>query len=283
MTTAIAPVVTIPIPGCSPLVLCQEDVVTHKAWYDLSYKKSPYLGEKDFKDYDTYMKYWLVTMGLLDFPMVLICGEEGGGKSLVMAWLTNKIVTLFGKRCTLDWTPPKPELFGKYFNFYDEDFTEKIQTELNRLAQYGKRPPEDELKKLIIFNTVFGLDEGDKYGDTASRTNLTKLIGRIIRRRRHYHTGCFMVFVDPSDADKRLIYDRRSHEISCGKDWFYKDTCSYLIHNRRTGISKYLHLRPQDWTHLWDSFNVVGVSHNVDVYLGGRKRKKVVSEEIEDN
>ncbi len=270
----------LPVAGCDPVIFTPDDMYDDEAWIQLVVNKEKYLEEEDFATREAFIKYFLYTLGLLDYPLALISGDEGGGKSLVMAWLTYAMKLLFGKRCTLDWNPPKPELFGDYFYLYDEDFTEKIQNEVNRLARIPE-PTKEDLLKLVIFNTVMGLDEADSYGDKASRTSLTKLIGRIITRRRHFHLGIFMVFVDPNTADKRYIYNRKSHIIQCGYQKEYMDTCTYTITSLRPSnpISKKLHLRPSDHTDLWNSYNVVSLSHKVYVDLGGNKKPKKEEEE----
>jgi hypothetical protein len=127
------PAISIPIPGCKEFIIAREDVTNKKAWYKLSVQHNPYIAEDDFVGIDTFYKYFLFSLGLMDFPMALIVGAEGQGKSLGLAWLTHAMVKYFGKSCTLDWTPPKPELFGNYYSFYDEDFTDKIQNDLNEL------------------------------------------------------------------------------------------------------------------------------------------------------
>jgi hypothetical protein len=284
MIVTLPKVVSIPIPGCNDLIIVRDDITSKKAWWKLTKKRDQYLDQSDFVEYDMYLRYFLVSLGLLEFPMVLIAGTEGGGKSLFLAWMAYQITRLFNKRCTLDWTPPEPKMFGNYFSFYDEDFTEKIQEGLNKLyhltREEEREPTQEELEKLVIYNTNFMLDEGDSYGDKSSRTNLTKLIGRIIRRRRHYHTGIFMAFVDANDADMRMIFDRRTHEVSCAKDWLRRDWCSYLITNKRNGVKKFLSLNPEDWSRvkLWNSHNTVELSHDIEVHLGGKHKKKTTKD-----
>ena len=65
------------IPGCEPLVINREDVTNKRAWFKLTRYNFPHLGEKDFSDFDIFTKYYLVTMGLLDYSMVMIFGEVG--------------------------------------------------------------------------------------------------------------------------------------------------------------------------------------------------------------
>jgi hypothetical protein len=286
------------IPGCSPFIIKREDVTNKTAWYRLTEENYCHLGASDFYDYDVFERYYLVTAGLLDYCLALICGEEGGGKSLVMSWLVHEIARLFGKRNVLDFTPPHPELFGDYYSFDDTEFVTKIQDQMNILEKVereaklqGKRLPKEAYKSLIIYNSNFGLDEGDSYVDKSNRTNLSKFIGRVIRRRRHFHTNMFIVFVDPHDADYRLVANRATHEIACAKDatrpgfGTKQGWCVYTIEcvkGARKGIKKTLHLKPADCTHLWDSYNVVKISHDQDVNLGGRHNKRT-EEEIENN
>ena len=278
------------IAGCDPFIINREDVTNKKAWYELTENDYCHLGMSDFNDPDIFEKYYLVTLGIMDYCMTLICGEEGGGKSLVMSWLCSEISRLFDKRNVLDFTPPHPEFFGNYYSFDDEEFTTKIQHEMNvlekveRLAKLnGKTLSKEAYKQLIIFNSNFGLDEGDSYADKSNRTNLAKFIGRVVRRRRHFHTNIFMVFVDPNDADYRLIANRATHEILCAKDknrpgyGTKQGWCVYTIEcvkGARKGIKKTLHLKPADCTHLWDSYASVKISHTQDINLGGRQSKR---------
>jgi len=273
--------------GIEPTILTREDMASSFAWYKLAVKHDPYLDRRDFVEEDTFIKYYLLSLGLLEYSVTLIGGSPGGGKSLVMAYLTYQMTRLFGKRATLDWTPPKPDRFGTFFSLYDEAFTDKIQSELNRLARVekerrmttGEAVSQEELESLIVYNTVFGLDECDQYAERASRTNLTKLIGRLINRRRHFYMCMLMVYVNPQRADRAMVYDNHTHEIVCGFDWFPKSLpgyCSYIIRDVRqngTGISKWLHLNPAEHTDLWHSHNIVSISHNVRVNLGGQQKK----------
>jgi hypothetical protein len=271
-------VVSMNIAGCDPLVIGRDDITSTKSWYKLSIKRDWKLQESDFVDKDMFYRYFLVSLGLLEYPMVIIVGREGGGKSLCLAWMAYQISRLFGKRCTLDWTPPHPELFGNYFNLKDDAFVKKIEGDLNTLinitALENREPTMSELRSLALYNTVIALDEGDSYADKASRTNLTKLIGKLIRRRRHFHTGIFMSFVDPDDADNRLVFKRRTHQISCTKDELHNGLCSFLIENKLTNAYKYVHLDPSEWTDLWNTHNLVQMSHDVDLHFGNKKNTK---------
>lgn len=273
--------------GIEPVVFTREDMATDYSWYKFCIKHDIMLDARDFKEYDTYMRYWLISLGLLEYPCIFLGGPRGNGKSLLIAWLTRNLVRLFNKRATLDKVPPNPKLFGNFHLLYDSDYIERVQDELNDLDKKekhlrmttGQGVPRSELEKLILFNAVFGLDECDEWAERSHRTNLTKLIARIINRSRHFYMIFILSMIDPNRFDI-LIYNRtnKTHEVTCGFNWFPKSLpgyCSYQIKDVRangTGVSKWLHLNPADHTELWDSHAPVGISHSVDVYLGGKKR-----------
>jgi hypothetical protein len=270
------------IPGCDSFIIKREDVTNRKAWFKLTRHNYPHLSEKDFNDYDIYTKYYLVTMGLLDYSMVMIFGEEGGGKSLVMSWFIYQIGLLFGKKSILDVTPPFPELYNEYYDFSDSDYANKIQKQLNILVKIekeatiqGKKLSKEAYKSVVIYNADMGIDEGDRIADKSNRTNVSKFVGRVIRRRRHFHTNIFMIFVDPNDADKRMVADRITHTVKCCKNSLKPGWCSYQIEcvkGASKGISKSLELKPADWQHIWRSHGAVSISHDQYINLGGKQR-----------
>jgi hypothetical protein len=165
-----------------------------------------------------------------------------------------------------------PEVLKKCDYLLDDEIVDKLLNEVNAMAKYKIKPPIEELRTLLVFNRVFGLDECDSYADKGYRTNLTRLIGRIITRRRHFHTSMFMVFVDPDTADKRYIWRRRTHMINCSQ--VGEDACSYWIFNERTKKGRFLDLTPSNWSHIWDTHNVVPISHESNIDLGSSKGKK---------
>jgi len=256
-----------------------------KAWAKLQ-EGYPYLETDNFVDKDTFWRYYFLSLGLVDYSAVIISGPEGSGKSLIQAWFVEELGRLFDKKIAIDWSPPLtlkdsegkllcPVELRNAYRIFDEDYEAKIQGELNRIAklekQYGEQIPEEELKKLIIYDCAWGFDESQTWGDRASRTNLTQLIYRVLCIRRHMGTAMFFTYLDPSRAD-RLIYGRMTHLVSCSKESQYYHTCSYSIFHKRTGVSKQLHLRPADWTHIWRSYGVPQISHDVYIYLGGKKK-----------
>lgn len=266
--------------GIEPTVLTRADMTSDYAWYKLAIKHSPYLEERDFKDYNTFIKYYLLSLGLMEYSVTLIGGEPGGGKSLFLAWLTLQMAKLFGKRATLDWVPPNPKLFGKYFYLYDEDFTGKIEKGFNELARYEKNTGElanpEMLEQFIIYNSFFSLEECDSYGDRQSQTNLTKMIARINNRRRHTFTCTAMIMID-INRFAPILYKQATHKVNCIWQGHYPETCSVLISDERrggTGISKWLWLRPKDWTHLWRSHNISALTHETNIKFGNKPKKK---------
>lgn len=269
--------------GIEPTVITYADMTNDYAWYKLSMKHDPFLEGKDFADRNLFTKYFLLSLGLLEYPVILIGGEPGGGKSLFMAWLTRQMVKYFGKRATLDWTPPNPDLFPGYFNFFDEDFQEKIIEGFNNLARLekttGKEAPQEELENFIIYNTVFGLDECDSF-DRQTQNNLTQLTARIARRRRHTFTCMAMVLID-IERFAKVILKQATHKVNCIYEGHYQDTCSILIQDTRkggTGRAKWLWLKPKDHLDIWRSHNIPAITREVDIHFGNKPKKKEIKE-----
>jgi len=160
----------------------------------------------------------------------------------------------------------------------DAEVVRKLQEEINITSEYEDEIPPQVLRNLLVYNRVFGCDECDKWGDKSNRTKFTLLMGRLINRRRHYHTTFLLVYVDAKRVDQSLIWDRRTHTIFAQK--VDDNLCEYRIFHRRTGKTHWMYLHPNDWTHLWDTHNVSAVSHNVgDLSLSGKKKKKDNTEE----
>lgn len=278
--------------GIEPTVFTREDMSSSYSWYKFVVKHDPWLDRRDFINDDTFYKYYLLSLGLLEYPIVIIGGPKGAGKSLVMGFLTYQISRLFKKQVVLDWTPPRPDKFGKFIPLNDEDIVDKIQLEINRLEKIEKemkmqglgKLPRELLEKLIVFNTIMGLDEGDKWAPSDFRTNTTRLISRIANRARHIYLGLLMVYIRPERADP-LIKEAVTHTITCGHDWFpaLPGWCSYQIRDVRdngTGLVKWLHLDPADHTDIWDSFNLPGLSHNLAPQLHGKQKEPKLLKEM---
>lgn len=328
-----------PVSGSSPVLFKYDGLQDGERYsqdrsWNLLNKGYPYLNQDNFVDYDTFLQYWIVSMGLLDYAAVIFYGPEGKGKSLGQAWCEYQGGRLFNKKLALDWSPPIektreavdrqiedlkkrqllsnsklevenleqqiedlneqakngnlicPEVMRNAYRLADKSYRDRIQNEINRLAEYqvknGALPPKEELEKLIIYDSWWGFDESQMWGDKARITNFTVLIANILDIRRHLKTSMFFTYIDPNRAYKRIA-DRITHLVSCNKDSEYKDTCTYSFFYRRRGIAKKLHLRPKDWTHIWDSFSIPAVSHGMYVYLGGKKPPKSLFEGDTEN
>jgi hypothetical protein len=309
--------------GIEPVIITRDDMVSITGWYKLAVNHDMFLDEKEFKNRDLFTKYWLVSMGMTEYPFMIFYGQEGGGKSMGMAVTAHRLINHFGRKATMDFTPPEGEYYRPFnpvvkrqqsiemlkqigdpqnlipkleaeikeirkvppfFNFYDEDFVDKITNELDRLQRLekeltskGEKVPDEEYQKLIIYNAVFALDEGDSYGDVQTQTHLISVIGRIGRRRRHTHTTILMAYVDLADVPTRQILNRATHHVMCAKNWVYEGYCSYRVKDVRPGGSgetKFMHLKPEECTRLWNSHNLVSISHDVEIHFGNEAAKK---------
>lgn len=260
-----------------------------EAW-DMLNEGNPYLEMDNFVNKDTFWKYWFSSIGFLDYASVIIYGEKGDGKSLFEAWALDKMATLFGKKLTIDWTPPVekrdragnlvcPEHFRNAYLLFDDDYKTKIRDTMNLLAQYqkryGKMPPKELLEKLVIYGAAWGFDESQTWADKGHRTNMTRLIAGVDNIARHLHTSIFFTFIKPNRADE-LIAGLTTHWVSCAKEYDDNDVLviRYTITAKREKIVKKVLLRPIDWTHIWDTHALTQVSHNFYINLGGRGKDK---------
>ena len=288
--------VILPFPNCKPqlgideTVITREDMTSFTSWNRLANRRlgmAQSLGEKDFKDRDLFYKYFLLSVGILEFPAVLATGPRGSGKSLIMSWLSYQGHRLFGKNITMEKPPPNPDLFGKINYLHDQDYIDRIILDLARLdkieKETGARPSEEELQKCILYKAIMWHDEAHMWGDKIRTFNLTVLINRILMIARHLHLDMYFNYVSLKRVHP-LIYDFHTHIINCGKDWFRPDWCSFEIIDRRpggTGAVKFIHLYPKDWLDLWDSFNVPTLVHDVEIHLGGNKKNKRAAPEFD--
>lgn len=275
--------------GIEPLLLTRESMTSNYAWYILAKKnksnaerkRAAMLEEKDFKDHDDYIKYFLLSLGLLEFPVVAVGGEPESGKSLFMAWLTYQKHRLFGKKACLDWTPPESKYFGAYHNFLDSDFQNRIVDEfdiMHRIEQEtGQAIPLEVRKKIILFNAEMGLDEADGYAHKQMQTNTTKVLGMTFRRRRHLFTGITLVMINPQEFAE-VVLSQISHTVTCYYEGHFPDTCSMLIEDVRkggTGLAKWLWLKPQKYLPLWDSHNIPAMTHRTNVSFGKKTKQEM--------
>lgn len=258
-------------------VFIRDDMTSPMAWVKLIAKDTT-LESSDFVDEDQFLRYWFLILHILEYSNIVIAGEEGGGKSLLMAWLVRQIIRLFPpKRCTLDWNPPNKELYGNYFRLKDSNFIDKLQKDLDIIEKYDDEPPKEVRDNLAISNTIMGLDECSSYGVTNHQGNLMELIVRLSERRRHFDMSMITVWVSPKRIPE-IFYERRTHEVSCMQNYVMEGICTYHIMHKKSGTYRYLHLNPMEWQDIWNSKAWVNVSHNIKPSFTGKKQKK-----FEDN
>lgn len=298
------PFLTLPYEGCMARLGIPETIVTPddmtsydaywKLWEQFKDRQEKYLESGDFRKPSLYQKYFMLSLGLLEYPMVLIGGDVGKGKSLIRSALTYRCMKYFGKVACMDTPPPNPELYGDVHCLYDQEYVNLIVDDLHRLNAMDKEIAKckdieerkikreelkAQIKKMVLYNSIGSYDESHMWGDCSRRYNLTVLISRIAMIRRHLYMGMMFNYVNMKRADK-LIYDPHTHEINCFKDAFPElgaGWCSYQITDVRaggTGVTKWMHLRPEQWKDYWDSENIPTVVHDIEIYLGGKKKAK---------
>jgi hypothetical protein len=283
--------VILPAPGCKKVLGIDETVIERKdmtsfsAWYQLVHHGlKADIGEKDFVETRNWYKFFILSLGLCDFPVILLSGHRGGGKSLIASFLTYCNVQLFGKQATMEKPPPDPTKFGDHINYlHDQNYVDDIILGLARLdkieRETGKRPTEEDLQKCILYKAIFWCDEAHMWGEMSRTYQLTVLMNRLIMIARHLYMSMLFSYVDIERANK-LIKPYATHVIICRKEWFPrygKGICSFQITDIRpegTMMSKFIHLNPMDWLDLWDSYNIPSVVRDVEIYLGGNSKKK---------
>jgi hypothetical protein len=304
------PFVRLDVPGCKPVILTIDDMTSGFAYVRLV-RGDKKLEARDFKEKDMFIRYWLWSLGLLEYPFLIIAGREGGGKSLLLGWLGNVICRLFPpKRATLDFAvppmfddPPIYDIHGnqiKYtngvsrwkdiqrFSLFDEDFLYNILDRVDSLSRYekennGQRPPQSELAKCYLWNTTFALGETKTYAEKGVKSNLLTLIGRIITARRHFHCGMAMAYVDQLAAPGIQIFDRRTHNVTCSKQKSGNRVyCEYWISQiYGDRLVRKLILWPDENQDLWISEDIPQFAHNLELHFGniGAKLAKKRQEE----
>jgi hypothetical protein len=284
--------------GIDQTVATPDDMMTYDAywrlWTQFKDRKEQWLEQTDFKNQTLYYKYFLLSLGLMEYPMVLIGGDVGKGKSLIRSALSFWMMKLFNKVGLMDSPPPNPELYGQVHCLYDQEYVNLIVDDLARLNKLDKDIAKctdieerkvrrlilkEQIKKMVLYNAIGSYDESHMWGDCSRRYNLTVLIHRISMIRRHLFMGMLFNYVNPRRADK-LIWEPHTHEIECFKDGFPElgpGYCNFQITDIRpggTGVSKWIHLKPAQWEGYWDSENIPTVVHDIDIYLGGKKKAK---------
>lgn len=282
--------VVIPYPGCKKTLgidetlITREDMNSFTAWYRLvTNGLKAEIGERDFINPRNFYKFFMSSVGLLEFPIVLAHGARGGGKSLIVSFLAYISHALFGKQVTMEKPPPDPSKFGKINYLHDQDYVDRIILDLARLdkieRETGMKPSEEELMKCILYKAFFWNDEAHMWADRSRTYQLTILSNRLAMIARHLYMAMYFVYVNAERANK-LIAEPATHVIFCRKNWFPRlgdGICSFQVTDIRpegTQMSKFIHLNPLDWLDLWDSYNIPTVVHDVELYLGGNKKPK---------
>jgi hypothetical protein len=253
----------IPVPGCQPIIFRPKDFVNELSW--VRFLIDEQLTENDFADVDQWKRYFYWTLGLLNGGVIIIGGPEGNGKSCWMYYTAYHMRDLFGKKCTFDVAPKNT--FGAY-SLLDEDteFQDQLRAFgklalMEKKVENGEATREDfdkELSKLELYNRVIGTDEAYEKLDKSHRTNYSKDIGKLVRKWRHYYNLFMFVSPDPRDIDRRMVYDRRSHEVRCWGEVMYEGVLTYEILWKRKGVKKVQHITPAKWSFLWETHNIIG-------------------------
>jgi hypothetical protein len=251
--------VEVEIPGYPPAMFSHLDFIRDKAWERMK-KADLFLKLRDFVNPEKFKKYFFIAMGMLE-GTVIVYGKERSGKSLFSYHTAYQLRELFGKRCTLK---PKPKkTFGDYDSITMEQVEEEIEL-LRRITGMANDLTEDDevnpaLEELLckskLYKRVFVVDESYQELENKRQTNITIAYGRLVRQYGHLHTLFMFISPDEKDIARRLIYNRRTHEVGCSK---YGGICHYTITWVREGISRSMELNPKDWSWLWNSTNLVG-------------------------
>jgi len=249
--------------GHSPVMFSLLDFVHIKTW-DRLIKGDPFILDREFRNIDKFKKYFLIAMGLTE-GTVVVHGREGGGKSLFAYHLAHQMLELFNKRCTLMPKPKKPYWKDRADTMVGAQLEEEINLlkELTGKASDLTEEDEDspELQAMLaqskLYKRVVVDDESYQDLEKSRRTNVTRSWGRLVRQYAHLHSLFIFISPDKRDIDSRLIFDRRTHEVTCSK---YGGKCHYAIMwTSGGGITRPMELDPKDWASwLWRRDNLVG-------------------------
>ncbi len=226
--------------GIYPTVITRDDMTNSMAWLKLVINHDQYLEISDFKNKDLFDKYWLLSLGLLEFPVQFIGGDRGGGKSLYMAWYTHSTAKLFGKRSTLDWAAVTPEYYRPYnAKLRIEQINDLLGTmkgkEKEHVGYIKKLNDElDFINKNVNFNfppyfSIFDEDYIDKINDEMKRlSDIEKQTGKSLPIEEKeklviFNTSFGLDEADAFDRSNRTNYTkfvamiaRRARHVYCG-------------------------------------------------------------------
>jgi len=247
------------VPGCPEIILTPKDMTSDRSWQRLLLGYS--LDRRDFVSLDNWKRYFYLAIQMTA-GVVIIHGPEGSGKSLELYYTGMQMRDLFGKRFTCD-LPPKPG-FGEFLEIDDIGFSQELNkfqeaAKIEKAVINGDKEQwelNEVLNDIKLFNTIVALDEAYEKMDKSRRTKFSLNMGHFIRKWRHYHNLFILCTPDADDIDRRMAWNRRTHEIHC----FFDDrdkVCQYRIWWKKAGITKIHELVPANWSHIWESENVV--------------------------
>lgn len=257
--------VSVPIPGGGDVVFRKSDLTCDGAWEWLLAGKE--LEDDAFIREDEWYKYWLLAMKLTE-GTVCCYGEERSGKSLWSSFIAKHLRDLFGKSITANFH--LKEGFGKYeYLDLQSEFQGEME-KLGELAKYADKMGESELKEAVksskIHNKVILIDEAQEVVGKDRRTNLSRGLGMMNRLFGHLHNLTIYMSQDMEDFDKRMVWNRKTHEVICGFETMYEETCTYIVRYKK-GFSRMMHIQPANWAHLWDTHEIRGLSTSVKIKL----------------
>lgn len=238
--------------------------------FGISYKKflaGERLYDYDFKDKEQYLRYFLLSLELVDYGIIVESGEKGSGKSLFMIWLSNTLRRLFAKGVTLNFRPK--EEYGDYHYLTEQSFLD----EWVKLTELADRTDSNtlikDLKRLTeysqFYNHFIGIDEARKWASKyKSNGRILSYIGELVDLSRHNHN--IICFAMPHAFDmlnRDTVLNSVTHEVNCSFNTHYVGCASYRIKHINSGKIRWMHLSAKKYSHLWESWNLIGMSRPI--------------------
>ena len=246
---------SVDVPGGNPVTFSIDDFTSREAWFDLLAGREIF--QSDFCVEDTWRRYDYLSMGLTE-GVVSDTGLERSGKTLWGVHTAHHLARLFNKKAVLNFHP-KPE-FGPY-TFLDEKVFVEAWEELTKIAKKGGKPDNQKvIDALALYNAVIVIDEAHKVLHCRrGMSAYAMLLGDVIKEWGHNHNLIILLTPNVKELDKKLVLDRRTHVVTCGYQTFFEKTSSYIIYSNRHDRKVVKHIKPENWGHLWDSWNVQGM------------------------
>ena len=257
--------VTIDVPNGSQVVFKRSDFTCDGAWEWLLNGKE--LDEDAFIEEANWWRYWLLAMKLTE-GTVCCYGEERSGKSLWAVFIAKQVKELFNKKVTANTHLSAG--FGAY-EYLDpaSDFQREMDN-LHKLAENSEGMSEVEIAKGLkdckLHDRIIIIDEAQEVVGKDRRTNLSRGLGMMNRLYGHLHNLTIYLSQDMEDFDKRMVWNRKTHEVICGFETMYEETCTYIVRHKK-GFSRMMHVQPKNWKHLWDTHELRGLSTGSKIRL----------------